>query len=186
MAQEERLITIENTSDEDVVGTWDNAEYVIPAGEQATYRYGVGLHFVEHNPELKLVSESRGFANDNLVNVVKVLNAGSEVLELMWDGHPYHFEMGAHAHLEASLADALILQARSKGGKLVIEGTSEPEGSLKDGQTTVSALAKELDLKVKDLLAILASLEIEAKGGKTPLDESAIARVKEEVAKQPA
>ena len=127
MDHTERLITIENTSDHAVTDTWDSKEYTFAAGAQATLRFGVGLHFADKHSEIRVVSESVGIAPDVLVDTVAIISAGPSAVDVMWDGHPYHFEPGAEARLERGLADTLITHARKDGGKLVLAGTSAPE-----------------------------------------------------------
>src|SRR5437879_5680263 len=115
MQSEERLVTIRNTSDAPVTDYWDSVAYTFPAGESVTLRYGVGLHFKEQHPELEMIGESQGVAPEVVVESLTVVSAEGAAFDVTWDGHPYHFEPGATATFEASLAEAVMQQARAKG-----------------------------------------------------------------------
>lgn len=186
MAQTERLMVLEHTGEEPIVESWDSKEIRIEPGETITLLYGAGVTFKERHPELHMIEERQGEAPGVVVDEVILVNPGIKAIDVTWDGHPYHFEPGSTSRLNTELAETLMVQARRQGAKLVIEGTSEPEDSTPEGQTTVSALAKELKMKVKDVVALANSLEIEATSGKSPLDEAAVARIKEEATKPAA
>jgi hypothetical protein len=128
MQQSTRLWVLKNPTEETITDYWDGKPYSFPPGELVTLVFGVGVHFRTHHPELELVEDKEGMAPDIIVHETTLVNRAPKALDLMWDGHPYHLEPGATMRIEASIAEALILQARKNGGDpLVVEGSSKPE-----------------------------------------------------------
>src|SRR5262245_46553 len=107
----ERLMVLENTGDEPIVDYWDSKELTIPAGETMTFAFGVGMHFKERHAALRFVEETSGESPDIVVRESVLLNPGTKAIDVLWDGHPYHFEPGATARLTTELAEVLIVQA---------------------------------------------------------------------------
>lgn len=113
MQKEERLITIENRSDEAISDMWDGAEYAFAPHEAVQLRYGVGLHFMEKHPEFAIVSETKGFPPGSAHRPVQLtLKGEDETLNLMWDGVEYVFLPDVPATLEYTLAVALVEHSR--------------------------------------------------------------------------
>lgn len=113
MANEERLITIENRSDDTITDMWDGVEYAFVPHEATQLRYGVGLHFLDKHPELAIVSESKGLPPGSAHRPVQLtLKGEDEILNLMWDGVEYVFAPDASVTLEFALATALVEHSR--------------------------------------------------------------------------
>lgn len=146
MATNERILEVENITDEPIVETWDGVSYRFEPHAKVKLAYGLGLTFVERNPDrLVRVAESIGIVTSAVIVPVMLMNTDAvNTVTVMWDGMAYVFPPRTPVEVDRSLVPALVTQARVPNEDFPRGATLEVvDGSKAESPAPVAPVAAE-------------------------------------------